>query len=161
MAEIDWMLDVGIIKHIEESKWIRAMVDQYKKTGEVRICVDLRKLNDACMHDLFLTRFIDEVLEGVGGQEMYSFTYGFFGYHQIQIAKEDRHKTTFVTEWGCFQYIVMPFGMKNAQTVFSWVVVAVFKQFIQKFLQIYMDDWTVYGIIRDHLDNLRLMLERR
>ena len=116
------------------------MVIQNKKTSEVRICVDLRKLNDACMHDPFLTPFTDEVLEGVGGQEMHSFTYEFSGCHQIHIAKEDHHKTMFVTEWGCFQYTVMPFGLKNAPTIFSWVVVTVFKDFIQKFLQVYMDD---------------------
>ena len=91
---------------------------------------------------------------------MYSFTDGFSGYHQIWITKEDRHKTMFVTEWGCFQYRVMPFGLKNAPTVFSRVVIDVFKDFIQKFLQVYMDDWTIYGLIRDHLDNLQLMLER-
>ena len=82
---------------------------------------------------------------------MYSFTDGFSGYHQIRIAKEDRHKTTFVTEWGCFQYTVMPFGLKNVPVIFSWVVVTAFKYFIQKFLQVYMDDWIVYGLIKDHL----------
>ena len=56
------------------------MVVQDKKMGEVRICVDLRKLNDSCMHNPFLTPFTDEVLEGVGSEEMYSFTDGFFGY---------------------------------------------------------------------------------
>ena len=78
------------------------MVVQDKKTGEVWICVDLRKLNDVCLHYPFLTPFTDEVLEGVGSQEMHSFKDGFSGYHQIMITKEDRHKTTFVTEWGCF-----------------------------------------------------------
>ena len=62
---------------------------QKKASWEVRICVDLRKLNDACLHDPFPAPFIDEVLENVGGQEMYSFTDGFSGYHQIRIAKED------------------------------------------------------------------------
>ena len=79
---------------------------------------------------------------------------GFSGYHQIQIAKEDFHKTTFVMEWGCFQYTVMPFGLKNEPTVFSHVVVTIFKDFIQKFLQVYMEYWIVYGLIRDHLDDL-------
>ena len=74
---------------------------------------------------------------------MYSFTDGFSSYHQIRVAKEDCHKTTFVTEWGFFQYIAMPFGLKNALVVFSRVVVAAFKDFIQKFLQVYMDDWTL------------------
>ena len=78
------------------------IVVQYKKTsGEVRICVDLIKLNDACLHDLFLTPFTNEVLENVKGQEMYSFTDGIFGYHQIRIAKEDRHMNTFTMEWEC------------------------------------------------------------
>ena len=57
------------------------MVVQDKKTEKICICVDLRKLNDACVHDMFLTHFTDEVLEGVGGQEIYSFTNGFLGYH--------------------------------------------------------------------------------
>jgi hypothetical protein len=48
--------------------------------------VDLRKPNDACLHDPFPTPFTDEVLENVGGQEAYSFTDGFSGYHQIKIA---------------------------------------------------------------------------
>ena len=59
---------------------------------------------------------------------------GFSGYHQIQIAKEDLYKTTFVNEWGCFQYTVMPFGLKNAPAVFYRVVITVFKDFIQNFL---------------------------
>ena len=66
-AEIDRMLDVGIIEPVEESEWISPMVVQDKNTGEIFICVDLRKLNVACLHDLFPTPFIDEVLEGVGG----------------------------------------------------------------------------------------------
>ena len=64
------------------------MVIQEKNTGEVQIYVDLRKLNDACLHDSFPMPFTDEVLEGVGGQEIYSFTNGFLGYHQINIDKE-------------------------------------------------------------------------
>jgi len=61
------------------------------------IGVDMRKLNDACLHDPFPTTFKDEVLENVGGQEAYSFTYGFLGYHEIKISQEDRNKTAFVT----------------------------------------------------------------
>ena len=57
------------------------MVVLDKKMGEVWIFVDLRKLNDACMHDPFLTPFTNEVLERVGGQEMYSFIDAFFSYH--------------------------------------------------------------------------------
>ena len=65
--ELDRMLEARIIEPVEESEWISPMVVQEKKTGGIRICVDLRKLNDACMHDPFPTPFTDEVLENVGG----------------------------------------------------------------------------------------------
>ena len=159
-VELDRMLDDGIIEPVQELEWISPVVVQNKKTGEVRIYVNLRKLNDVCMHDPFPTPFTNEVLKGVGGQEIYSFMDGFFSYHQIKIMKEYHHKTTFVIEWGCFQYTVMPFGMNNAPAIFSIIVITRFKHFIQNFLVVYMDNWTIYGLIRDHLENMRRMLER-
>ena len=75
--ELDRMLEVGIIEPVEESKWINPMVVQDKNTGEIRICVDIRKLNDAYLHDSFPTQFTDKVLDNVGGHEVYSFTDGF------------------------------------------------------------------------------------
>jgi hypothetical protein len=106
----------------------------------IKICIDLRKLNDACLHDPFPTPFMDEVLENVGGDEAYSVTDGFSGYHRINIAQEDRYKTTFATEWGSYQYKIMPIGMKNAPTIFSRVVIATFKEFIHQFLEVYLDN---------------------
>jgi hypothetical protein len=96
--ELDRMLEAGIIEPVEESEWISSMVVQDKKIGEIRICVDLMKINDVCLHDPFPTPFTNEVLDNVGGQEVYSFTDGFSGYHQIHIAEEDCHKTMFFTE---------------------------------------------------------------
>ena len=78
---MDRMLDDGINDLVEEYEWISRMVVQEKKIGEVGIYVNLRKLNDGCMHDPFSKPLTDEVLEEVGGQEMYSFTYWFYGYH--------------------------------------------------------------------------------
>ena len=78
------------------------VVQDKKQERGIRICVDLRKLNDACLHDPFPTPFTDEVLENVGGQEAYSFTDRFSGYHQIKIALEDIYKTTFAIEWGSY-----------------------------------------------------------
>jgi hypothetical protein len=93
--EIDIMLEAGIIEPVEESEWISHVVVQEKKQGGIRICVYFIKLNDFFLHDPFPTHFIDEVLENVGGQEAYSFTDGFSGYHQIKIALEDMYKTIF------------------------------------------------------------------
>jgi hypothetical protein len=129
--DIDRILETGIIEPVEEPEWIRPMVVKEKKQGRgIRICIDLRNLNDACLHDPFPTPLMDEVLENVGGDESYSFTDGFSRYHHIKISQEERHKTTFVMEWGYYQYTVMPFGLKNAPTIFSRVVIATFKEFI-------------------------------
>jgi hypothetical protein len=60
--DIDWMLEADIIKLVEKLEWIRLIVVQDNKQGRgIRICVDLRKLNDACLHDPFHTPFMDEV----------------------------------------------------------------------------------------------------
>jgi hypothetical protein len=54
----------------------------------------------------------------------------------------------------------MPFGLKNAPKIFSRVIVATFKDFINKFLEVYLDDWKVFSLLKDHVEILRLILER-
>jgi hypothetical protein len=153
------MLEVGVTEPVEEYEWISSMVVQEKKQRGIRICVDLRKLKDACLHDPLPTPFTDEVLENVGGQEAYSFIDGFSGYHQIIIAIEDRHETTFATKRGSYQYTVMSFGLKNAPAIFSRAVVVAFKDFIHEFLEVYLDDWTMFSLWKDHVEVLRLMFD--
>ncbi len=99
------------------------------------------------------------MLDNVGGQETYSFTNGFSGYHWIKIVLKDRSKTTFLIEWGCFQYTLMPFVLKNVSTIFSCVVIPAFKEFIHKFLEVYFDDWTVFGPVKHHVASFLLMLD--
>ena len=65
---------------------------------------------------------------------------------------------TFVIKWGCYQYTVMPFGLKNAPVIFSRIVVFAFKDFIHKFLEVYFEDWTLFGLVRDHIESLCMML---
>ena len=62
-------------------------------------------------------------------------------------------------EWGCFQYTVMSFGLKNAPAIFSCIVVGAFKEYILKFLKAYLDDWIVFGLVKHHVAILRLMLD--
>lgn len=153
------MIAYRIIERLKEFKWVSPMVVLEKKIrGDIRICVALWKLNDACVHDPFPTLFIDEVLENVGKQEAYSFTDGFLGYHQIKIVLEDRRNIAFATEWGSFQYIVTPFGLKNSPAIFSRVVVATFKDFIHKFLEVHFGDWTMFGLVKKHVSILHPML---
>jgi hypothetical protein len=66
----------------------------------------------------------------------------------------------FSTEWGSYEYTFMMFGLNNAPTTFSRVVIVAFKSFIHQFLEVYLDDWIVYNLLKDHVDMLRMMLER-
>ena len=66
----------------------------------------------------------------------------------------------FITEWGFYQYTVIPFGLNNAPAIFSRIIVSSFKYFIHKILEVYFDDWTVFGLVRDHIESLCMMLDR-
>ena len=138
------------------------MVVQPKKHDptRLRICVDFRELNKVTLIDPFPTPYADDILNEFAGHECYSFTDGFSSYNQVPIAKEDQKKTTFVCELGSFAYKVMPFGLKNAPTIFSRIVVKTFQEYIYKTMAVYFDDWTIYSMLKDHCKWLRLMLER-
>lgn len=59
---------------------------------------------------------------------------------------------------GLYQYTVMPFGLKNAPTIFWRVVVATFKEYIHMLLEVYFNDWKIFGLLKKHVASLRLML---
>jgi hypothetical protein len=65
-----------------------------------------------------------------------------------------------MTECGSYQYTIMPFGLKNVPVVFSIVVVAAFKESIHMFLEVYLDDWTMFILLKDHIEVLKIMLDR-
>jgi hypothetical protein len=72
------MLAAGLIFPVDEAEWISLIVIQSKKgIDDIRVCVDYKSLNSACVHDPFPTPFSDEVLNHVVGNEAYSFTDGF------------------------------------------------------------------------------------
>jgi len=122
--------------------------------------IDYRSLNNACMHDPFPMPFSDEFLDNVVGNEAYSFTDGFLGSHHVRIAEEEKRKTNFTTEWGSYAYNVMPFGLNNVPIVFSRIVIDAFRDYIHKFLEVYMDDSAVYSLLKKHTSLLRIMFER-
>ena len=70
------------------------------------------------------------------GNEAYSFTNGFLGYHQVIIVKEDKKKETFTIEWRSLAYDVIPFGLKNALDILSRISIESFKDFLHKFLEV-------------------------
>ncbi|KAD3639953.1 hypothetical protein E3N88_29176 [Mikania micrantha] len=126
-----------------------------------RVCIDYRKLNDATRKDNFLLPFIDQMLERLSSKTFYCFLDGFFGYFQIAIAPEDQGKTTFTCPYGTFAYRRMPFGLCNAPATFQRCMVAIFHDMIEDSMEVFMDDFSVFGSSFDHcLENLRKMLAR-
>jgi hypothetical protein len=74
---------------------------------------------------------------------MISMLDGFLGYNQIRVKEEDRHKTTFTTPWGTFEYLRIPFGLSNAGATFQRTMEYAFRGFIGKIIEIYQDDLTI------------------
>jgi hypothetical protein len=78
-----------------------------------------RKLNVVMKKDPYFLPFTEEVLDMVVGHEIYSFLDCFLAYHQIMIALENKYKTTFITDWGSFVWIIMPFRLKNVPLTYQ------------------------------------------
>jgi hypothetical protein len=93
-------------------------------------------------------------LDAVAGHPCYSFLDGFSGYNQIRIALEDQLKTTFTTDWGIFASMVMLFGLCNAPATFQHVMTMAFQAFLWKFMEIFLDDFYVYGSNKDYPKHL-------
>nr|GEX97304.1 reverse transcriptase domain-containing protein [Tanacetum cinerariifolium] len=109
-----------------------------------RVCIDYRKLNDATRKDHFPLPFIDQMLEGLAGNEYYCFLDGFSGYLQILIDPQDQENTTFTYRYGSFAYRRMTFGLCNAPGTFQKYMMAIFHDMIKKTTEVFMDDFSVF-----------------
>ncbi|KAL3687533.1 hypothetical protein R1sor_013842 [Riccia sorocarpa] len=159
--EIDKYLKAGIIFPVLSSEWVSPIVIvPKKKTGKIRVCQDFRKLNAATKKDHHPLPFIDSILDHVAGHQRYSFLDGFSGYNQVSIREKDRDKTTFTTDWGTYAYNKMPFGLCNAPATFQRLMTNIFRDYLRDFLEIFIDDFCVFGRIEDHLFYLRLTSEK-
>jgi hypothetical protein len=120
-----------------------------------RMCIDSKKLNSMTRKDHFPLPFMDQILERVVGYEFYCFLDGYSGYNQIEIALEDQEKTTFTCPFGTFAYQRMPFRLCNAPAMFQRCILSIFSDMVEHFLEIFMDDFSVFGdSFDDFLTNL-------
>ena len=113
--EIQKQLNVAFLSVVEYLEWLANVVHVPKKHGKVRVCVDFRDLNKASPKDDFPLPHINMLVDSTTGHPMLSFMDGFAGYNHILMALEDLKKTYFITVWGTYFYLVMPFGLKNAR----------------------------------------------
>jgi hypothetical protein len=79
----------------------------------------------------------------------------FSKYRQISITPKDRQKTTFVTNWGAFVWVVMPFGVKNGSPTYHKAIIKAFCEYIDVFMKIFLDDFTIFSNLSTHLEKLK------
>ncbi|GJS70728.1 reverse transcriptase domain-containing protein [Tanacetum coccineum] len=177
--EVEKLLDAGLIYPISDSPWVSPVHCVPKKGGMTvvtneenelvptrlvtgwRVCIDYRKLNEATCKDHFPLPFMDQMLERLAGNEFYCFLDGFSGYFQIPIEPKDQEKTTFTCPYGTFAYRRMPFGLCNAPGTFQRCMMAIFHDMIEKTMEVFMDDFSVFGdSFSSCLANLDKMLKR-
>ena len=178
-VEVLKLLQDGIIYPISDSTWVSPTQAVPKKSGVTtvknekgeelstrlttrwRVCIDYRRLNEVTRKDHFPLPFIDQLLERVSGHPYYCFLDGYSGYFQIEIAPEDQEKTTFTCPFGTYAYRRMPFGLCNAPATFQRCMLSMFSDMVERIMEVYMDDITVYGgDFEECLTNLEAILQR-
>ena len=117
--EVARLLAAGFIVEVFHPKWLANPVLVLKKNGTFRMCIDSTNLNIACPKDPFALPRIDQIIDSVAGCERLCFLDAYSGYHQIKMAVEDQEKTAFITPFGAFCYVSMPFGLKSAGATYQ------------------------------------------
>ena len=172
-------LNAGFIYAVSDSSWVSPIHVVPKKGGFTvirneknelipirtvtgwRVCIDYRKLNTATRKDHFPLPFIDQMLDRLAGHPHFCFLDGYSGYNQIAIAPEDQEKTTFTCPFGTFAFRRMPFGLCNAPGTFQRCMMSIFSDLAEEVMEIFMDDFTVYGSSFEQcLHNLGTVLKR-
>jgi hypothetical protein len=122
-----------------------------KPNGTWRMCVDYTDLNKTCPKDEYPLPRIDQIVDSTSGCELLCFLDAYSRYHQISMCIDDEEKTTFVTPFGVYYYIKMPFGLKNVGSTYQKCVHIVLEGQIGRNVEAYIDDIVVKSISRGNL----------
>uniref|UniRef100_A0A8C7WW06 Gypsy retrotransposon integrase-like protein 1 n=1 Tax=Oryzias sinensis TaxID=183150 RepID=A0A8C7WW06_9TELE len=132
-----------------------------KKDKTLRPCIDYRELNLITVKDKYSLPLISSAFDSVQGAQIFSKLDLRNAYHLVRIKEGDEWKTAFNTPLGHYEYLVMPFGLTNAPAVFQRLVNDVLRDFLNRFVFVYLDDILIYS--RDpiqHKNHVRLVLSR-
>lgn len=157
-VELKKLLDAGIIKEVEASEWLSPVVMALKSSGESRLCVDLRGLNKCVVVDHYPLPNISEMLALLGGAKFFSSLDLTSAYHQIKLHVDSQNLTAFITPFGTFKFLRMPFGLISAAGVFQRMMEHICSKV--RGIKIYQDDILVYGSTKEeHDDRVRHVLK--
>jgi hypothetical protein len=159
-VELWKLLGARFIKEVFHPTWLANPVLVKKKNGKWRMCVDYTSLNKACPRVPFPLPRIDQIVYSTAGCELLCFLDAYSGYHQIKMKESDQLATSFITPFGMFCYVTMPFGLQNAGATYQQCMQHVFGDHIGRTVEAYVDDIVVKTRKADDLVNdLRSVLD--
>lgn len=148
------MLANAIIRE-STSPYSSSVVLVKKKSGDLRFCVDYRKLNSVTCKDRYPLPRIDDILDGLFGARYFSTLDLFSGFWQVKVKEEDKAKTAFTCEAGHFEFNRLPFGLCNAPATFQRVMNSILSNKVRKFALVYLDDIIVFSnSLEQHVEHL-------
>jgi hypothetical protein len=152
-VELRKLLEAGFIKEVFHPTWLTNPVLVKKKNGKWRMCVDYTSLNKACPKVPFPLPRIDQIVDSTAGCELLCFLDAYSGYHQIKIKESNQLATSFITPFGMYCYVTMPFGLRNAGATYQRCMQHVFGDHIGRTVEAYVDDIVIKTRKADDLVN--------
>ena len=138
------MLDLDVIRP-SNSPWTSNVVLVRKPTGELRFCIDLRRINQRSVSDAYYLPRIDETLDALAGAKIFTSLDLKSGYWQVELEEDAKQYTAFtVGPLGFFECNRMPFGLKNAPATFQRLMQRVLGDLHLKGCVVYIYDIIIY-----------------
>ena len=135
--------------------WIVPKKLDHSNIKKWRIVIDYRKLNEVTVDDKFPIPNMEAILDKLGRAQYFSTLDLAKGFHQIPMRECDQHKTAFSTPHGHYEFLRMPFGLKNAPSTFQRLMNTVLRDCINKICVVYLDDILIFSTsLEEHLLNL-------
>lgn len=164
-TQIDKMLNQGIIRPSfspwSAPIWIVPKKQDASGKQKWRLVVDYRKLNEKTIDDRYPLPNITDILDKLGKSLYFSTLDLASGFHQIEVQSKDICKTAFTVENGHFEFVRMPFGLKNAPSTFQRVMDNVLHDLQGRICLVYMDDIIIYSTsLQEHIENLSAVFKK-